>query len=324
MTPGHTAALDTARDGAVPPCSRSSRAAREAFSQMTVNVVRRARRRASTAAPTSKAAGASSFAIGELDQTVFDCPSCARPLALGARRCPGCRTRLLNGVSLGKASGFVTLGVALGLLLGAGGGFAFGLSQQGIAGPAAVATASASPGASPSASPSTTAASVPPPTRPATAGSTTDLGGITPLARSSLEQSIGLNDRLVAAEAGLRTALAAPTFDASAVAQILRTASADSVFGGQLAERLASWPGTTAVGAQLGTFYGSLHDIAGQGLVASVQNQAAYRAAAGSMVKALAEIPSIDVAVRAAANSAGVPLPSPASSSAAPEASTTP
>ena len=39
-----------------------------------------------------------SIAIGEIDQTIFDCPSCSRPLALGDRRCPGCRTRLLHGV----------------------------------------------------------------------------------------------------------------------------------------------------------------------------------------------------------------------------------
>lgn len=288
---------------------------------MTVNVVRRARRRASTTTPSSSPAGTSSFAIGELDQTVFDCPSCSRPLALGARRCPGCRTRLLNGVTLGKVSGFVALGVALGLLLAVGGGFAFGMSRPGIATSAVEATASPSPSVNPTASPSTPATTAPQPSTSVTAATTIDPSGITPLARSSLEQSIGLNDRLVAAEAGLRTALAARTFDASAVAQILRMTSADSFFGGQLAERLASWPGSTVVGSQLATFYGSLHDIAGQGLVASVQNDAAYRAAAASMVKELAGVQSIDAAVRAVADAAGVLLPASASSSAAPRAS---
>ena len=52
--------------------------------------------------PLSEPNGASSesLAIGEIDQTVFDCPRCSRPLAVGTRRCPGCRTRLMAGVPL--------------------------------------------------------------------------------------------------------------------------------------------------------------------------------------------------------------------------------
>ena len=92
---------------------------------MTVDAARRTRRRASakSATPEPTIAPPASIAIGEFDQTIFECPSCARPLALGARRCPGCGTRLLAGVTLGKASGFMAAGLAAGLLLGAGGGF---------------------------------------------------------------------------------------------------------------------------------------------------------------------------------------------------------
>ncbi|MFL5680350.1 MAG: hypothetical protein ACJ77B_07095, partial [Chloroflexota bacterium] len=31
--------------------------------------------------------------IGEPDKNIFNCPVCARPLTVGAARCPGCRTR---------------------------------------------------------------------------------------------------------------------------------------------------------------------------------------------------------------------------------------
>jgi hypothetical protein len=118
-----------------------------------------------------------------------------------------------------------------------------------------------------------------------------------------------MNDRLATAEAGLRAALAAPTFDSSEVAQILRSVSADSVFRQQIADRIAAWPGSSAVGGQLATFYGSIHDTAVNGLLASVQNRAAYRAAATAMIKLLNGLPAVDAAVRATAESAGVELP---------------
>jgi hypothetical protein len=118
-----------------------------------------------------------------------------------------------------------------------------------------------------------------------------------------------MNDRLAAAEADLRAVLAASTFDSSEVAQILRSVSADSAFRQQIADRIAAWPGSSAVGAQLATFYGAIHDTAADGLVASVQNRAAYRASATAMVKLLHGLPAVDAAVRAAAESAGVDLP---------------
>ena len=58
-----------------------------------------------------------SLSIGEIEQTVFSCPSCQRPLAMGARKCPGCKTHLVAGVGLTNASGFVALGLAVGLAI---------------------------------------------------------------------------------------------------------------------------------------------------------------------------------------------------------------
>jgi hypothetical protein len=277
---------------------------------MTVDAARRTRRRASakSAGPEPTIAPPAPIAIGEIDQTIFECPSCARPLALGARGCPGCGTRLLNGVALGKASGFMAAGLAAGLLLGAGGGLLFGARQAAVLAPAAAASAAPLTGSN-GAGRGTTA---PGPTATATTGPTgtgsTGSAGIPPSIRTALVQVVGTNDRLATAEAGLRAALSAPAFDSSAVAQILRSVSADSVFRQQLADRIAAWPGSSAVGAELVTFYGSIHDTAANGLLASVQNRAAYRAAATAMIKLLDRLPAVDSAVRAAALSAGVNL----------------
>jgi hypothetical protein len=277
---------------------------------MTVDAARRTRRRASakSAAPEPTIAPPPSIAIGEFDQTIFECPSCARPLPLGARRCPGCGTRLIAGVTLGKASGFIAAGLAVGLLLGAGGGFLLSARQA-----AAVAPASAAASAPPLSGSSGTGTAAPSPTATATAGPTatasTGSAGIPLATRTALVQVVGMNDRLATANAGLRAALAAPTFDSSEVAQILRSVLADSVFRQQIADRIAAWPGSSAVGARLATFYGSIHDTAANGLLASVQNRAAYRAAAIAMTKLLAGLPAVDTALRAAAESAGVDLP---------------
>jgi hypothetical protein len=276
---------------------------------MTVDVARRPRRRSprpsADAEPTI--APANAFAIGELEQTVFDCPSCARPLALGARRCPGCRVRLINGVTLGKASSFTAVGLAIGLLAGGGGGLLYGLANPAAAaGPALAAgsssapvgstggTSSSNPGAT--ATPTTSAAaSAPTPSAPAA----TEPGGLPPVTRSALVQVIGTNARLATAGTALRGALAAPKFDVSGVAQILRSISADSVFGQQLGARVSAWPGASDVGAEIGTFYGAIHDAAADGLSASVQNGAAYRAAATRMLKLLDGMTALDAAIHA-------------------------
>jgi hypothetical protein len=73
--------------------------------------------------------------------------------------------------------------------------------------------------------------------------------------------------------------------------------------------RIAAWPTSAALGAQLNSFYGSVHDTAAAGLVASVQNASAYRAAATAMLSLLDGMAVIDDAVRSSASSAGVELP---------------
>jgi hypothetical protein len=275
---------------------------------MTVDAARRPRRRtpSAKAGPDPMIAAPASIVIGELEQTIFECPSCSRPLALGARRCPGCRTRLIGGVTLGKASIFAAVGLAVGLLSGVGGAFLLGLSHA----PVAPAAAGGLPSAPPVAGANHGGSSSPdaPTATPANATPTAPTG-IPPVTGSALTQVIGVNDRLAADRTALKAALAASSFDPSEVAQILRTISAESIFGQQVAGRLAGWSGSSAVGGQLATFYGSVHAAAAEGLVASVRNAAAYRSAATTMVGLLDDLPAIDAAVREVAASAGLDLP---------------
>jgi len=277
---------------------------------MTVDAARRTRRRAPKVSPALEPlfVPPATIAIGEIDQTIFECPSCSRPLALGARRCPGCRTRLIAGVTLGKASSFVAAGLAVGLLAGMGGGIVFGFSHAPVPAPAA---AVGGPGGTPTGSNPAGAG----PTAPAATGTPTPTStpsvdsSIPPLARSALTQAVATNDRLATAKAGLRAALAAQAFDASSVAQILRGVSADSLYGEQLAGYVATWSGAGDAATTLSTFYSTTHELASNGLLASVRNPSAYRAAATAMMKQLGELPAVDAAMRSAAQSGGLELP---------------
>jgi hypothetical protein len=284
---------------------------------MTVQAVRRPRRRepATSAVQEPVSAPSAAFAIGEIDQTIFNCPACSRPLALGARRCPGCGTRLVGGVALGKASLFVALGLVVGVLAGSTAGVVFGLSHP-VASPLAYAAThpSAAPGTgtnggghpsstglNPSASAVAPTATAPAATAPATS--------VPPVTASAFGQALATNGRLADTRAALKAALKARSFDPSAVAQVLRSISADSIFGQQVAGHLSAWSGSGAVGARLERFYGAVHDAAAGGLVASVRNQAAYRSAATAMITLLDQLPTINAAVREIAASAGLDLP---------------
>ncbi|MEA2520085.1 MAG: hypothetical protein QOF49_2165 [Chloroflexota bacterium] len=303
---------------------------------MTVNVARRSRRPTSATAAaveadsgpmggfappfTPRLVPGESFTIGEINQTVFDCPSCSRPLALGARRCPGCSAWLVNGVRLSKASAFVAAGLAVGLLAGTGGGFLFGRNQLPTLAAAAVLTPVASsdlaapvgPSTVPSGAPTASPSAVPETATPSV--DTASGGAIPPAARAALVQVVAADDRLAVSGAALESALGAPTFDASNVARILRAVSAESVQDRQLAVRVAAWNGSAAIGTQLGDFYESIHVAAANALISSVRDAAAYRVAATSIVGLLADIPAMDAALRVVASSAGVSLPAAATS----------
>jgi len=272
---------------------------------MTVNAARRPRRRAAAPPPEPIVVPAESIAIGEIDQTVFDCPTCARPLAMGSRRCPGCGTHLIIGVPMSKASVIATGGLVLGLLLGWATGVVFGLvSRPTVVTPAPVVVPSVAPVGGGSSG--TLATPAPIPSAPVGPGGWT--GGMPAIARSALTQAVTVNDHFAAASASLSAALAAPSFDPSDVAQILRAISAESVYGEQLAAKVSSWTDSAALGQRLNGLYGAIHDTAGEGLLASVRNEAAYRQSAKTMITLLAGLRSIDAELRSLAEANGVTL----------------
>jgi hypothetical protein len=284
---------------------------------MTVNAARRNRRRTpetQTIAPTE------SLAIGEINQTVFDCPACARPLAVGARRCPGCGTRLLLGIQAGKASVLAGLGLVVGIALGGAFGYGVGLGRAGAAATAAKAgSALSSPAPVQVGGGGTTAASVRPTDTPGTGGSG---GGATasgsPISRSALLQALGVNGRLRAGAVALRATLGANVFDASTVAQTLRTLSAESVFGQQVVGRMADWPVSFTLVKDLASMYDAVHQTAIEGLVASVRDDAAYRATAVAMLKVLDGLPALDREAQAVAAEIGLEIPPSAAPSSRP------
>jgi hypothetical protein len=266
---------------------------------MTVNAVRRSRRRTSEPRPVRISAPPESLAIGEINQTVFDCPACARPLAVGARRCPGCRTHLVLGIQLAKASVFAASGLAIGVAFGAALGFGIAISRSAATpAQAAAAISSALPEVSTGGQHAGTT-----PQPQATAGIGSE---IPPISRSALDQSLGVNDRLAADAVALHDSLLARVFDAPTVAQTLRTISADSVFGQQLAGRLDDWSGSADLGRKLTVLYDAVHQTAIEALVASVRDEAAYRAASVAMIRVLDGLPALDAEARTLAAQVGL------------------
>jgi hypothetical protein len=280
---------------------------------MTVNV---ARRRTRSARPVDQPTASAPVAIGELGQTVFSCPACNRPLALGARRCPGCSTRLIMRVQARRAAAFVGLGLVVGLAIGGIVTATSFLADQ-PARDAAVARAAAA----------AALANVPPPAASqapvASHGAATSNGtgngsgsgtgsgaaAVSALTRSAISQAAAIDARLVTYGVALQAALAATDLDAIAVSQILRTMSADAVYGLQLTSHIGAWAGGKALSGELEVFYAAIKDTAAEGLTASIRNEAAYEAASVAMLALLESLADLDAGVSAAAGRAGVDLP---------------
>ncbi len=278
---------------------------------MTVNAARQPRRRTiKPAGEPAVIAPIDSMAIGEINQTVFDCPNCSRPLAIGTRRCPACRTRLALGVPLSKATIFATGGLAVGVLLGSVAGFVVAATQV-IPAPLPVAVLpSAAPITAPSAAPVTLPSAVPVATAPAPSAATDT--SMPPIVRSALVQAITVNQRLSAASEALRASLSSPSsFDASEVAQLLRSVSADSVYGMEIVDRVSGWPASATLGDDLAGAYGSIHDSATETLVYSVRDTSAYRDGARAMVRLLSGLGAVDSQARDLAVAQGAELPDP-------------
>jgi hypothetical protein len=281
---------------------------------MTVDVARRRSRSKSKVIPSVESRppmASESFAIGEIDQTVFSCPNCQRPLAMGAKHCPGCKTHLVRGVQLGKASFFVAMGLVVGLAIGgAAGGVALlssGMSRDAeIAAQvaAALAVADVHPAPATSAAPIATA-------RPVVTAPPVAADGVPPLARSALIQAANVNAQLATAAPVLQSALAAKTFDTYTVFQVLRSVSGDAVTGLPLATHIGAWSDGSELAESMTAYYGQLQAVAKSGLDASIRNQAAYRTAAREMLQVLGGLAALDTQLHIVASGAGITIPPP-------------
>jgi hypothetical protein len=264
---------------------------------MTVDVAQRRTRKPKIATKSE------SLAIGEIDQTVFACPACARPLALGARRCPGCQTLLILGVQAKRASMFAGVGLIAGVVIsGLIGATAVAIDtamRDADAAAAAAAMANALPSIAP------TVAPTPSVSPSATTGTTSTVPG---LSRSALGEAAAVHTRLATSSASLTAAVANESFDTVAVSQMLRTTSGDAVVGLQLAPVIGAWSGGETLSADLRTFYLAVQATAAEGLSASIRNETAYRAAAEKMVALLGGLDAVDAHLRDVAGRAGVSL----------------
>lgn len=266
---------------------------------MTINVLRG--RRAVDAA--HREAASEALPIGDDRSEIFNCPACARPLAVGNRRCPGCRTRLVRGVRATSAAGFVAAGMVAGFALAAAGG-AMAIA---VADPFATKTALVEP------LPNATAAPAAPGGQAATAAPAPSVGVPAPAAPAAavaaLERTAEMNARLAAQAPILQAALAEPSLDTFAVAGALRSMTADAAYAAGAAERLAAWDDAAVVSAGLASLYADIRATSLEALAKSLSSESAYRTAATRMLAVLAGLGPLDAASRELAAGAGVELP---------------
>ena len=244
------------------------------------------------------------IAVGEVEATDFNCPRCARPLAVGAQICPGCGTRLLFGVQARLALTFMAAGLAVGVLLGGGAVFVASPRQTGDTNGAG-SGAAASNAAGASASPTWLL--------PADAG-------VPSGAVSALRQAAILDARFMAHARELKAILKRKGSEGIDYARVLRTLNADAAFGVDLAPAIAPWPEAAKLSGDLGSFYKAVRDMSQRGLRASLSDRSAYRAAGKRMYALLARLPALDAAAARIVADAGLaPLVEPVpSASAAP------
>jgi hypothetical protein len=236
--------------------------------------------------------------IGLPDLDVTSCPICARPIAVGTGRCPGCGVRLLLGVPARRAGTFVAVGLVVGLLAGGTASavvFRAGGANEGR-GTAVVPLLSPTP-SRPASSPS----EKPPSPRPTAV--------VPGQASAALAQVLVIDDRLSARAVDLRAELAAKPFDTFAVATTLRGLTADAVVGSGVTGLIGTWPAGFDASVRLGAYYRLVSGTAAQTLSASLADSATYRAGATAMLRVLADLDPLDVTIEALAVGAGLVVP---------------
>jgi hypothetical protein len=240
-----------------------------------------------------------SMPIGEADRNIFSCPVCSRPLATGVRRCPGCRTRLLLGVPMARASVFASVGLVVGLATGS------------VLGVTTLAGAGTAGGPGPTAPTiGVLPSEEPPPSITPMPSVRPSLPAVPATARSAMGQVGTLADRLIDAGEDLQFTLDQPVLDGVEVAETLRTMNSTAAFGVDVAHRLGTWPAAAALSADLEAFYEEIRRTARAGLTASVRNETAYRTAATEMLAVLQKLAPLLEDARPLALTVDVDLPS--------------
>lgn len=219
--------------------------------------------------------------IGETDANIYNCPACARPLDVGATRCPGCRTRLLFGVRLTKAAMFLTAGALAGLLVGS---VVTGVGAWAVLSfsPTVITAGPTTPDGRPLASQAAPAAAI----------------GIPSSAVTALRQTTIVNERLLEDAGRLDAALAPKNPSSIDIARILRSIASDAAFGDRVAPDAAVWTSAAPLSADLVSFYAEVGDTARDGLAASIKNPTAYEHAGDAMRSLLARLPAMDAEAR--------------------------
>jgi hypothetical protein len=241
------------------------------------------------------------LAIGEINQTVFTCPQCTRPLMMGSKRCPGCGTRLIIGVQASRAGILLAVGLFAGLLLGAvlstTASVVFGVIGDTV-------EAVTNPSVKPSAAPTPSASA------PAESPGSSTTSTVPALSRSALVQAVSVDGRLAASSNALARAIKAKSLDTFGVSQILRSMSSDAVIGLQLASHIGSWSGGKQLSSEMSSFYAAIQETAASGLSATIRNDKAYRNAGARMVALLGGLAALDVRIQDVAIGAGItPVP---------------
>jgi hypothetical protein len=244
----------------------------------------------------AKSKGPEPIAIGERDSNIFNCPTCARPLGVGAPRCPGCGTRLLIGVQAKRAMIFIAVGLVAGLLIGGSSMAAVAAVTRTLEPPAASAAPIAVASAAPVAAPVVT----PPPAQVDPA--------VPALALSALRQATQLNQRIATDAGKLAGVLAAGDASSADIAKSLRALSTDASIGAGLATDVAAWADGSDVSIALSDLYRSMASAAASGLDASFANRAAYLSAGRRMLTAIDGLADLDGSVVALAATAGLDL----------------
>ena len=133
--------------------------------------------------------------------------------------------------------------------------------------------------------------------------------GVSAAAVAALRGTAVVNDRIAVDADVLASELARKDVRAVDLARRLRSLVSGADLGSVLAGQLAPWSGADPLRSDLTSFYESVSATARDGLRAPLNDLAAYRSAAASMLEVVAGLAAIDAASRDLAASVPVELP---------------